>query len=285
MAFSVYIWMTRAACAGLLLAGALLPATGLSQDPGVVEDVPYVATPPAVVDEMLRAAAVGRDDVVYDLGSGDGRVVITAARKFGARAVGVEIDARMVALSRANASRAGVASRVQILQQDMFTTDLRDATVVTLYLAPHMNARLRETLLGLRPGTRVVSHSSGFGDWKPDARTTLGKDVLMWLVPAKVAGRWQVANDSSPGKRRYEVEFDQRFQQVAGEARFPAGTVPLWEAALAGDTVRFVVLEPNAEVSSYFSGRVRGQVIEGTVDRDVGSARTAYAWRAIRAPN
>src|SRR5688572_2788673 len=167
----------------LLLAAALAPAAGWGQDPGVVEDVPYVATPPAVVDEMLRMAAVGHDDVVYDLGSGDGRVVITAARKFGARAVGVEIDPRMVSLSRANASRAGVASRVQILQQDIFTTDLRHATVVTMYLAPYMNARLRETLLGLRPGTRVVSHSSGFGDWKPDVRTTLGKDVLMWLVP------------------------------------------------------------------------------------------------------
>jgi SAM-dependent methyltransferase len=279
-------WNTPGAYATLLLAAAALaPAAGWSQDPGVVEDIPYVATPPAVVDEMLRLAQVKPHDIVYDLGSGDGRVVITAAKKFGAQAVGVEIDPRMVALSRAHASRAGVASRVRILQQDMFRTDLREATVVTMYLAPYMHARLRETLLGLRPGTRVVSHSSGFGDWQPDARTTLGKDVLMWRVPAKIAGRWQVRIDSSPGELRLGIHFDQRFQEISAEARFGAETVPVWEAALAGDSLRFVVLEPGAEVSWYFSGRVRDQVIEGTVDRGVGSARTSSAWRAIRAPN
>jgi SAM-dependent methyltransferase len=152
-------------------------------------DVPYVQTPHEVVAEMLRVAGVGRNDVVYDLGSGDGRLVIAAARDFGARGVGVEIDPRLVAQSAASARRAGVADRVTFREQDLFQTDLADATVVTLYLSPELNLRLRPKLLReLRPGSRIVSHDFDMGDWPP-ARTLRvhvrerASQVYLWVVP------------------------------------------------------------------------------------------------------
>jgi SAM-dependent methyltransferase len=190
-------------CLGLC--AALLAPVGFAsaQDPGPVYEAPYVPSPLSTVDEMLRLAKVGPNDIVYDLGAGDGRVVIAAAAKFGARGVGVEIDGELVAMARARAARAGVAGRVRFLQQDLFKTDLREATVVALYLAPNFNLQLRPALLDLAPGTRVVSHSSGMGDWRPDRRTAIRKDVLLWIVPAKVAGRWRarIGRGAGAGER------------------------------------------------------------------------------------
>ncbi|PYN04055.1 MAG: SAM-dependent methyltransferase [Candidatus Rokuibacteriota bacterium] len=173
-----------AVIAGLALFGAA--ACGY---PGA--DVPYVQTPHEVVAEMLRLAGVGRDDVVYDLGSGDGRLVIAAARDFGARGAGIEIDPKLVALSTESARRAGVADRVTFREGDLFQMDLSPATVVTLYLSPELNLRLRPKFLReLRPGARIVSHDYGMGDWAP-ART-LRMEVRgrvsyihFWVVPAR----------------------------------------------------------------------------------------------------
>ncbi len=171
---------------------ALLWVVGL---PGVAgcahprADVPYVQTPHEVVTQMLRLADVGRNDVVYDLGSGDGRLVIAAARDFGARGVGVEIDPRLVAQSVESARRAGVGDRVTFREQDLFQTDLADATVVTLYLSPALNLRLRPKLLReLRAGARIVSHDFDMGDWPParalriDVRERASQ-VYLWVVP------------------------------------------------------------------------------------------------------
>ena len=171
---------------------ALLWVVGL---PGVAgcahprADVPYVQTPHEVVTQMLRLAGVGRNDVVYDLGSGDGRLVIAAARDFGARGVGVEIDPRLVAQSVESARRAGVGDRVTFREQDLFQTDLADATVVTLYLSPALNLRVRPKLLReLRPGARIVSHDFDMGDWPParalrvDVRERASQ-VYLWVVP------------------------------------------------------------------------------------------------------
>ncbi|MGH8705380.1 MAG: SAM-dependent methyltransferase [Burkholderiales bacterium] len=270
----------------LCFATLLLPASPvLSQDPGVVEDVPYLATPQVTVDEMLRLAGVGPGDVVYDLGSGDGRVVITAARKFGARAVGVEIDLALVAQSRANAARAGVADRTRILQQDLFATDLGEATVITLYLAPHLNLRLRPKLLGLAPGTRIVSHGADLGDWRPDRRTAIRKDVLLWYVPAQLAGRWRARIAPLPGERYLELVFSQRYQELSADARLDGLPTQVWEARLEGDNLRFALVdatEPGEETVLYFSGKVRGDTIEGEVARDVGIARRLAGWRAER---
>lgn len=155
-------------------------------------EAPYVPTPQVVVDRMLAMAAVGADDVVYDLGSGDGRVVITAAQQLGARGVGIEIDSELVAQAQANAESAGVSDRVQFRQEDLFTTDFSDATVVTLYLLPEVNLHLRPLLLTqLKPGTRIISHSFDMGDWKPeDVEVVRGPSKLhilyKWTVPEVV---------------------------------------------------------------------------------------------------
>lgn len=174
--------MSRRLFAGLaLLAGACAPLPG--------QDVPYVQTPHPIVDAMLRLAAVGKDDVLYDLGSGDGRIVIAAARDFGARGVGIEIDPRLVAESARWARWAGVAERVRFVQQDLFQADLSPATVVALYLTREMNARLRPKLLReLRPGVRIVSHRFDMGDWPPERQIRVEADgaehtVYLWVVP------------------------------------------------------------------------------------------------------
>ena len=156
----------------------------------VKKDVPYVPTPQNVVDEMLTLANVTKDDVVYDLGSGDGRLVITAVKKFGAkRGFGVDIDPERITESNANAKAAGVTDRVTFAIQDLFQTDFKEATVVTLYLLPEVNLRLRPKLMSdLRPGTRVVSHSFDMGDWKPDKTVTVqpgGQKLFLWTIPAK----------------------------------------------------------------------------------------------------
>jgi ribosomal protein L11 methylase PrmA len=147
--------------------------------------VPFVATDQQVVEEMLRLARVGKDDVVYDLGCGDGRIVIRAAKAYGARGVGVDIDPARVREAKDNAAQAGVADKVTIRQQDLFETDLREATVVTLYLLPEVNLRLRPKLLSeLKPGTRVVSHNFDMGDWTPERVVQVGNaTVYLWTVP------------------------------------------------------------------------------------------------------
>jgi SAM-dependent methyltransferase len=274
--------------AQILFCAVLLGMAGqaAAQDTGTVHPAPFLPSPPSTVDEMLRLAEVGPGDVVYDLGAGDGRVVIAAAAKFSARGVGVEIDARLVAQARQNAQRAGVADRVRFLQQDLFATSLRDATVVALYLSPNLNEKLRPTLLALAPGTRIVSHSSGMGDWRPDRKTSIRKDVLLWVVPARVAGRWRpVAGPGEPG-RALELEIAQRFQEVSVDARLDGAPAQVWEARLEGNRLRFVIVErpgTDDETALYYEGRVSGSQIEGRVTRGVGKARTEHAWRAARA--
>ncbi|MCL4690519.1 MAG: 50S ribosomal protein L11 methyltransferase [Burkholderiales bacterium] len=196
-----------------------------------VEDVPYVTTPDNVTAAMLDLAGVAAGDHVIDLGSGDGRIVIAAARR-GATGLGVEIDPRLVAESVANARRAGVADRARFLEQDLFATDLAPATVVTMYLLPEVNLRLRPAILGLRPGTRVVSHDWDMGDWNPDRSVTvavpekkLGLEkssrVFLWIVPARVAGLWC----GRAGLRRATLRLGQAFQVVRGELR-EGGSAP-----------------------------------------------------------
>ena len=186
-------------------------------------EVPFVVTPDNVTLEMLRLAHVGARDYVLDLGSGDGRIVIQAARRYGARGLGVEIVPELVQRSRVNAQAAGVADRVEFREQDLFKTDLSAATVVTMYLMPEVNLQLRPALLALKPGTRVVSHDWDMGDWKPDRSVSVaapdkpvGVDktsrLHLWVVPAKVGGLWC-------GKgllQSYRLELQQQYQHVRG---------------------------------------------------------------------
>ena len=151
-------------------------------------DVPYVPTPQTVVDAMLGMAAVNKDDVVYDLGCGDGRIVITAAKKFGARGVGIDIDPERIKEANANAKAAGVSDRVKFIEQDLFQTDFKEASVVTLYLLPDINLKLRPKLLSeLKPGARIVSHAFDMGDWKPDKTESVdgSRTIYFWIVPEK----------------------------------------------------------------------------------------------------
>jgi ribosomal protein L11 methylase PrmA len=154
--------------------------------PAGARDVPYVPTPERVVDKMLEVAKVGPNDVVYDLGSGDGRIVIAAASRHGARGVGIDIDPQRIQEARANAKKAGVAGRVEFREQDLFKTDLREASVITMYLLSAVNLKLRPKLLELKPGTRIVSHAFDMGDWKPAATYKVGNStVYYWVVPER----------------------------------------------------------------------------------------------------
>ena len=191
-------------------------------------DVPYVTTPDRVVDAMLALASVNAGDFVLDLGSGDGRIVITAAAKFGARGMGVEIDPALVALSNENARKAGVAGRARFAERDLFATDLGQASVITMYLLPDVNLKLRPELLKLRPGTRIVSHDWDMGDWQPDRTVVLdvpekklGLDkkstLLLWKVPAVVEGEW------SSGKR-LRLDLRQRYQMLEGAVTYRGQT-------------------------------------------------------------
>jgi SAM-dependent methyltransferase len=263
-----------------LLALLLTFGACTTERPGLVApDVLFVGTPELVGLEMLRLAGVNAGDVVYDLGSGDGRLVIAAAREFGARGIGVEIEAALVQTSRESAARAGVADRVRFLWQDLFATDLADATVVTLYLRDDVNLRLRPRLLGaLRPGTRVVSHDFGMADWTPDRiQRVRGPDrehtLYLWLVPAGVAGTWEATLGTGGGARRARLEVRQRFQELNGSLEIDDRRLPL-RGTVAGTAI---------EVTAggwVFSGRVAGDRAAG---RATERGRPALDWRAHRA--
>ncbi len=248
-------------------------------------EVPYVATPQVTVDEMLRLAGVGPEDFVIDLGSGDGRIVVTAVKKFGARGLGVDIDWRLVSQAEENARQAGVTDRARFLEQDLFQADLGQATVITTYLLPFVMLKLRPRVLALKPGTRIVSHDFDFGDWRPDRKTSIRKDVFLWIVPAQAAGRWQARLEMPPIERLLELEIKQRYQEVSAHARLNGVPSQVWETKLVGDRLSFVVVDTtdrDNEASFYFDGRVSGDVIEGELARGVGAGRSVTRWRAVK---
>jgi hypothetical protein len=246
-------------------------------------DVPFVPTPQVVVDEMLRVARVGPQDVVYDLGSGDGRIVITAARKFGARATGVELNYHLIYQSEESARQANVENRVRFLQQDFFKTDFSEATVITMYLLPGVMKRLRAHMLELKPGTRLVAHDFDFEDWRPDAKTTIRKNVFLWIVPAKAAGAWQARVRLPEGDFTFDMELRQRYQELDGYARIAGQPGGLWEPKLEGDRITFAVVDSrdrDHESTLYIEGRVAGNVMRGSGVRGVGNQQTRFEWEA-----
>lgn len=186
----------RVACA--LCGVLLLAAPVVAQQPEIHKDVPYVPTPPEVVEAMLKLGGVKSGDVLYDLGCGDGRIVITAARKFGARGTGIDIDPQRIKEGRENARQAGVEDRVHFLQKNLFDADVHDATIVTLYLLPDVNMKLRPILLRqLKPGTRIVSHQFDMGDWQPDKKIDLDwRTVYLWTVTDKAKAEYGKAQET-----------------------------------------------------------------------------------------
>lgn len=229
--------------------------------------VPYVPTPETVVLGMLELANVGRNDIVYDLGSGDGRLVITAAQKFGAkRGVGIEINPGLVNQSNENARQAGVSDRVQFVQQDLFRADFREASVVTLYLLPKINLELRPKLLSeLKPGSRVVSHAFSMGDWKPDRRVTVAdRTAYLWIIPAQVDGTWTGTLATKSGQSiPYRLRLKQSFQTAQATAEIAGTTVSLPQVKLVGDRLS---LEHRQKINGQeVRVRVNAQVVQDTL--------------------
>jgi SAM-dependent methyltransferase len=277
---------------GLLVAALLFFAPAAMAQDGR-GDVVYVPTPQAVVDEMLRMAKVGAADFIIDLGSGDGRIIITAAKKYGARGFGVDLDTYLLKIANAAAKKEGVSDRASFIEQNLFETDLSRATVITSYLLPDMNQKLRPKLLALKPGTRVVAHDYAMGDWDADEEKTLlvpekvvgdpGKSyVFFWIIPALAAGRWesQIAVSGKPVP--YQFNLEQKFQLVHGTVRVGDRDIKLPQIRLAGEQIAFKLEVPIAgkPVTHQFSGRISGGAIEGNVTVNDGSGQRVIPWKA-----
>jgi hypothetical protein len=221
------------------------------------KDVIWVPTPQSLVDRMLTMAQVKATDYVVDLGSGDGRTVITAAKKYGATALGIEYNPDMVELAKKAAEKEGVSGKAQFMKADIFQTDFSKANVLTLYLLPSLNVKLRPTILNMRPGTRVVSHAFTMDDWQPDQTdSSEGRTAYMWIVPAKVGGTWKI---DGGGARNAEATFTQQYQNVGGSAKVDGKVANFSNAKLRGDTITFSI------DGKEYSGKVAGDKIEGTV--------------------
>ena len=227
------------------------------------KDVIWVPTPLELVNKMLDMAKVTANDYVMDLGSGDGRTVIAAAKR-GARATGIEYNPDMVALSNANAAKEGFAGKATFAKADIFESDYSQATVITMYLLPSLNLKLRPILLDLKPGTRIVSHAFTMGEWNADETTNVeARTAYLWIVPAKVAGRWQLGAG--------ELTLTQDFQMLSGTLKTGANSVAITNGKLQGDRLTFTA--GNAE----YSGRVSGTAMEGTV-----KGSSSGSWKASR---
>jgi SAM-dependent methyltransferase len=274
---------------GALLAAGVAAAPAPAQDWG---DTPYVQTPQNVVDTMLDIAKVGPGDYVVDLGSGDGRMVITAAKRRGARGFGVDLDRKLVALANRNAHKAGVADRAVFYQRDLHETDVSAATVMTIYLLPEVNLMIRTRLLAtLRPGTRIVSHDYGMGHWAPDYQTELaapGKTVgigerskiLYWVVPGRAAGRWlwRLAPDGKPVE--FELALQQSFQAIEGAVRSGGRSSRIEKAKLSGEDISFAI--PVDGATHEYSGRIVNHAIDGRVRIVRGAQARELPWSAAR---
>jgi hypothetical protein len=268
--------MQRAWGLGLLLIGALAgqalgaqvsredceksykPSTG---QPG--KDVVWVPTNDSLVTRMLEMAQVGKNDLVYDLGAGDGKIAIAAAKQFGARAVGVEYNPDMARLAQCLVRAEGVEDKVKVIQGDIFETDFSAANVVTLYLLPELNLKLRPTLLKMKPGTRIVSHSFLMEDWRPDeSSVTTDGAAYLWIVPANVSGKWTFKQQR--GKDSFDVNLVQMFQQLSGTAG--KGTDEITNGEVHGNQVEMMFSQ--GDVHTRLKGELKGDRIEAQVTRN-----------------
>lgn len=277
----------RQVLAALSLA-ALAPATTLAQR----DAAPYVPTPWPIVDAMLELAGVGRDDLLVDLGCGDGRLAVTAAKRFGARGYGVDIKPELVALANRNASQAGVADRVRFEERDLFQTDLRDATVLTLYLLPDIVPELVPRILAQMPaGARVVSHDYGLSPWTPERRVELDVPekkpitgstytvLFLYIVPARLAGAWRLDLPAFLAPQPARLVIAQEMFRAAATLTVGSRTAEVEEFVVHGDKVQ-MLLPPltRGAMRPLLEGRVRGGSLEGTLESDQGRG----TWRATR---
>ena len=275
----------------LVAAAALLAAPLHAADKPPVDAGPYVPSPTSVVSDMLTLAEVGPNDFVIDLGSGDGRIVLTAAKVFGARGFGVDINEKLVKEANESAKIQGIADRASFSTQDLFKTDIRKATVLTMYLLPNTVNMLKDKLLAeLRPGTRVISHDYPLSGWIPEhyrqfdledkvaisgVTTTL---IYLYVVPAKADGAWSVKLPASLSKAPVRLALKQQITRVSGTARVGGEEILIQEGRLRGERFTFKLALGGKTYD--FAGTVRNGAIAGTVD---GGALKAAAWSAAPA--
>ena len=255
---------------------AFAASGALAQDVQPVKDAgPYVPSPQSVVADMLRYADVGASDFLIDLGSGDGRIVLTAAKVFGARGFGVEIKDELVKKSNEAAQKEGLADRVKFMKQDLFKTDMSQATVITMYLLPDTVNLLKDKFLNeLKPGTRIVSHDYPLTGWIPEKYVQMDLEdkvqisgvtttlIYLYVVPAKVQGKWSAQMPPAVSREPVTLSFAQQLTKVKGSMRLNGKEVPLEEAKLRGDRLSFRLAGRKGE----FSGQVKGRSIEGIVE-------------------
>jgi hypothetical protein len=278
-------WLLLIACASLAL--------GPQSAAGQAADVPYVPTPMNVVEAMLDLAKVGPNDFVIDLGSGDGRILIAAAKKYGARGLGVELDGALVNDARREAKRQGVENRVSFAAENLFTTDIGQATVVTAYLFPRVNMELRPRIFAqLKPGSRLVSHEFDFGNWKPDAQMTVPvpnkpygpphSEVFLWIVPANAAGRWRWRSAFAGVPLEVEVALEQTFQELRGAALVDSRPARLENPRLRGDEIRLTLIADvnGRAIRQELAGRIDGDAIRGK--QRAPNAESGMEWQATR---
>ena len=291
--FSLYFYVNLTCLVLALFSISPLSQRGFSQvnsdrQDKIQLDVPYEPSSEEVVRAMLEIAIVGKNDFVYDLGCGDGRIVIAAAQKAGARGVGVDLDPQRIRESEENALKAKVTDRVRFFQQDLFQTKIDKATVIMLYLWPEVNLKLRPKLCQeLRPGTRVVSHSHNMGSWEPDQDMTTsdGHRVYMWVIPANVTGTWEW--DMPGEEERYLLKLGQQFQKVSGTFQLGSDQLPVKNMELRGDRLEFVVERFfRGQMQTFrFMGRVQDNLIGGTTRVMTGGSPKERPWVAKRIPS
>ncbi len=283
--------LRRLGATAVVVLTAAIPLALRGQDFG---DTPYVQTPQNVVDRMLQIANVGPGDYVIDLGSGDGRMIITAASKYGARGFGVDLDRRLVELSNRLAARAGIADRAVFYTRDLYETDLTLASVITIYLLPEVNLMVRPKLLAtLKPGTRIVSHDYDMGEWPPDQQLVMdapdksvGRDkiskVFFWVVPANAAGKWRWQLPQRGKSADFELTLMQNFQRVAGSVAAGGKVWPLENARLRGDELSFSTHDKAEGIRYEFAGRLNGNALTGTVRVAGPTSQRQLEWDATR---
>jgi hypothetical protein len=257
----------------LLQACSSLPSETYAPKLGQMgKDVMWLPTRDELVTQLLTAARVGPEDDLVDLGAGDGKIPIAAARQFGARAWGIEYNKDLAGLAQRNAQRAGVADRVRIVHGDIFKEDFSKATVVTLYLLEELNAQLRPTILAMRPGTRVLSNTFSMGDWEPDQVIRAGTNTgYFWTVPATVAGQWTVQGLAPQGP--VELRLSQRHQRVGGTLSWSGQTQTLLGARLQGADLHFSFIQPDGQLKAV-QARVQGASMQGEVVGPYGIVET-----------
>lgn len=279
----------RPVLAAILVAG-LAGCTEMSKEwARDSQKAPYVPTPMSYVDRMLALAEPGPGDVLYDLGSGDGRIPIRAAQKYGlAKGIGLDIDPDLVALANGNAARTGVADRVTFMRADVFEADFSDATVVTLYLLPAMNVRLRPRLLALRPGTRIVAHRFGLGDWQPDESILADENaprplnwteddihrLMLYIVPGRADGAWHGRAEAGGA---LSLRLEQRYQMLSGSVDLGDGPLRIRSGRLDGNRVSMELADRGRgrNEAVRLDGEISGDTMRGTVA--AGGRKTAFA--------